>query len=132
MRYDGSPEGGIPRSDLLLWEWIQLRYLMTCGSDEAFRYRDMRRIKRRMKYLRKKHLRKRGKEENSDGKTVLLPDPPGWEKFNGRRDKTQMKLTNLEYYCTFCGIVHCNDPIQVNIFVACVFACVFVCVYFCS
>jgi hypothetical protein len=111
-RYDGSSEGGVPRSDLLLWEWIQLRYLLTCGSDEAFERRDVRRIKRRMKYLRKRQMKKSKGEGGEEKVSSGLFEPPRWERLNGSRKDTTVK-SNLGYYCSFCGIVHYNDPIQV-------------------
>jgi hypothetical protein len=87
---------------------------MTCGSDEAFQHRDMRRIKRRMKYLRRKQaVGGGGGGEKKPGSFVELPN---WVRSNGKRKKTSIRSTNLEYYCTFCGIVHYNDPIQVRLF----------------
>jgi hypothetical protein len=91
-------EGGVPRADLLLWEWLQLRYFATCGSERAFQQREARRVRRRVRFLRKRDSE------------VMLGLPSEWQRTNGGRLPT---LNNFGYYCTFCGIIHYDDPIQV-------------------
>jgi hypothetical protein len=102
MRFDKDkpPEGGIPRSDLLLWEWLQLRYFMTCGSDKAFEHRDLRRVRRRIKYLNQK---KKREDE------LMLRVLSQWQKVNG----VLPPKSAFGYYCGFCDMVHYDDPLQV-------------------
>jgi hypothetical protein len=112
MRFDKDkrPEGGIPRADLLLWEWLQLRYFMTCGSDRAFEHRDLRRVRRRMRYLNKKKKKKQQKKEKKEG--LILGIPSEWQKKVNGGGRTP-RTAGFGYYCGFCDMVHYDDPIQV-------------------